>query len=269
MADEDTENSKVIQKALVPAATEFAEASKGAGAALGRSALAVARTVEVLLSPLKPLVWGYDQVKEKFFPEVQEKLEKVPEDRRQNPDVKIAGPSIEALRFLGNDATLRDMFANLLVTSMDRATAATAHPAYVEIIKQLAPDEAKILTYFADNRDLPVIDIYRHKGKQSEYTIVARYVSTLRNVIEIQHANLIQTSLENLIRLELVYSPPMTTMLDKDVYEAIENLPEVQEIKQSMEREDGINVSFPHHIISRTQFGDQFIKACVVRPNSK
>ncbi len=269
MADEDNENSKVIQKALMPAATEFAEVSKGAGAALGRSALTVARSVEVLLSPLEPLVWGYDHVKEKFFPEVQEKLEKVPEDRRQNPDIKIAGPSIEALRFLGNDATLRDMFANLLVTSMDRATAATAHPAYVEIIKQLTPDEAKILTYFAGNEDLPVIDIHRHKGKQEEYTIVARFVSTLRNVIEIQHANLIQTGLENLIRLELCYSISTAALTDKSLYEAIENLPEVQETKQSIEREDGVNISFPHRIISRTQFGKLFIEACVVRPNSK
>ena len=63
--------------------------------------------------------------------------------------------------------------------------------------------------------------------------------------------------------------PPTAVLIDKGVYEAIENLPEVQATKQRIEREDGVNVSFPQRVISRTQFGAMFIEACVVGPNSK
>lgn len=61
------------------------------------------------------------------------------------PRPEFAGPAIEALRFAGHNEPLRDLYANLLATAMDADTARYAHPAFVEIVKQLSPDEAKLL----------------------------------------------------------------------------------------------------------------------------
>ncbi len=143
----DDETNGVVRKALDPNAEEFAEASKGSGESLGRSVKTLSRTVEALLTPLSVMVWAYDTIKEKFILDLERKMEKVPEERRILPNVEIAGPAVEALRFTGQNDELRNLFANVLATSMDAETAANAHPSFVEIIKQLSSDDARILRF--------------------------------------------------------------------------------------------------------------------------
>ena len=79
---------------------------------------------------------------------VQQKLSGVPPERVLPPPATIAAPSALQYALLGEGdevAELREMFENLLAASMDRDTAAGAHPAFVSMISQLTPDEARIL----------------------------------------------------------------------------------------------------------------------------
>jgi len=69
---------------------------------------------------------------------------KTPPDQIVVPKPNVAGPALEALRYTWHEETLSDLYANLLAaSSMDKSTADGAHPAFVEIIRQLTPDEAK------------------------------------------------------------------------------------------------------------------------------
>ncbi len=63
----------------------------------------------------------------------------------QEVSPQLSGPVLEGLRFLEDDSLLAEMFINILARALDRETASTAHPAFVEILKQLSPDEALIL----------------------------------------------------------------------------------------------------------------------------
>jgi hypothetical protein len=58
---------------------------------------------------------------------------------------------------------LREMFENLLVASMDRDTAANAHPAFVSMIAQLTPDEAWILKSI-DRDEYPYMELNGRGG---------------------------------------------------------------------------------------------------------
>jgi len=60
------------------------------------------------------------------------------------PDPSIAGSIIEALKLTVEKESLRELYSNLLAKSMNIDTAQNAHPAFVEILKQLTSDEAKI-----------------------------------------------------------------------------------------------------------------------------
>jgi len=94
---------------------------------------------------------SFDQLKARtdmFFARVVGKLAEVPAERLQPPPATIAAPAALQCALLGDAdevAELREMFENLLAASMDRATAAGAHPAFVSMISQLTPDEARIL----------------------------------------------------------------------------------------------------------------------------
>jgi hypothetical protein len=144
---------------------------------LGKGLLTVAKTVNIALAPLAGVVWGFDKIKERFFPKVEERLRNVPPENIVTPNISVAGPIVEALRYAGSEDTLSDLYANLLAASMDKSTATTAHPAFTEIIKQLTPDEAKLLALFPSDPNMPIIDIRRSSksGGTEYFSVVSNY----------------------------------------------------------------------------------------------
>jgi len=110
---------------------------KAVGGTLGR-------VVRLALRPLELIVQGG----ERLMSRVERKLDGVPETRLLPPPATIAAQAAFHYALLGEGdevAELREMFENLLATSMDCDTAAGAHPAFVSMLSQLTPDEAWIL----------------------------------------------------------------------------------------------------------------------------
>src|SRR5579864_922076 len=101
--------------------------------------------IRMALAPVSLLVWGFDQIKDYLEDALAHRLKDLPPERIIPPSPIIAGPATEALRFAGHDPILREMYANLLDTEMDANRVREAHPAFVEIIRQLTPDEARIV----------------------------------------------------------------------------------------------------------------------------
>jgi hypothetical protein len=126
------------------------------------------RSVRVALVPLRGLLWGWEQIEEQFIPRLIEKLKGIPEGRIVTPPLPVAGPALEAMRFTGSESALRELYANLLATAMDKDRIEQAHPAFVEIIKQLSPDEAKLLKVFPvqAQHQIPVVTLYATRESQ-------------------------------------------------------------------------------------------------------
>jgi len=58
---------------------------------------------------------------------------------------EISGPALDGLRYVDEGGLIAEMYLNLLARAMDKRRVNEAHPAFVEIIRQLSPDEALIL----------------------------------------------------------------------------------------------------------------------------
>lgn len=90
----------------------------------------------------------------------------IPEERRVLPAPQILGPILESIRYEINDEPISVMFRNLLGSAMDVEKLNLVHPSFVNIIKNLSPDEAKILDYlrtkhievFDDNQSTAHLD---------------------------------------------------------------------------------------------------------------
>jgi len=67
------------------------------------------------------------------------KLKDIPVEKLVPPEPNIAVPSYEALRYSLDIEELREIYTNLLASSMNTDTKDYTHPASVEIIKQLSP----------------------------------------------------------------------------------------------------------------------------------
>ena len=76
---------------------------------------------------------------------IKEKVKAVPDGKLVEPDAYVAIPAIQQLCYCQNSDELREMYANLLTSSMNADKKWQVHPAFVDIVKQLNPDEAKYL----------------------------------------------------------------------------------------------------------------------------
>ncbi len=244
----------VYQDALQPAAKE-----------LGKSLEIVAKVVNVVLEPISGLVWGYDQIKKFIITNVPQKLSGIPKENIISPKPEIAGPIIESLRFSGYNEDLRDLYTNLLATSMDKETATNAHPGFVEIIKNLAPDEARILRLFilSEEGQFPLVDLESTRTNDwHEFKVFIKNHSLLGKKAGVEHPNLVRSYIDNLCRLRLLIILEGAFLIDEKVYKEIEEDGEFKEIIKFI-KEEGDVPNFKHKILEITTWGEQFCEACV------
>jgi len=243
----------VYEDLLQPAAREVGET--------------LARSVHAALAPLRGLVWGIEQIEEFVYAAVSRRLKDTPPDRLKTPEPSVAGPALEALRFAGKEPTLRELYANLLATAMDESTAEQAHPAFVEIIKQLTPDEAKILQLVGatekEQRPRPVITVYAGQKAGTGRREVRRHLSLVGDEAGCQHPHLTPSYLENLCRLGLMEIPAGLSYVVPGIYEPLEARADVLSLKQQIEAA-GENPQIGREVFEPTDFGRQFLAACVV-----
>ena len=138
----ENESSKELineAKAIVPEV--YKDLAKPAVSEVG---LVAGRTVKALLSPIRGLLWGWEQIEKVVEEGVKKRFEKVPEERQKSPDPEIAVPLIQALTYTAQNETLREMYINLLANSMDTEKEKFVHPSFVEIIKQMNSLDAKV-----------------------------------------------------------------------------------------------------------------------------
>lgn len=234
--------------------------AKEAGKALGT----VGKAVNVALAPISLAVWGYDKISNFLENIVAEKLEKVPEERISTPPPNVAGPAIEALKFTGHDETLQDLFANLIANSLDSKTVLEAHPAFVDIIKNISSDEGLILKLFVIDRHFPMVDVKLDLKKRGGFKILHRNFSEIGKLANCKHPQLTTNYLDNLCRLGLLEIPSGRKINDPKAYENLTSNPIVEKLKKQFENNEDFSIGFEKKHIEVTGMGKQFINACVI-----
>ena len=113
---------------------------------------------------------------------VKEKLRNVPENNIVSPTPRIAVPALQNAS-ITEEYEIRELYANLLANSMNKIVKDGVHPAYVEIVKQLSPDEAKILCYMREYTTVPIITLRRENEKGEGVEIIKNF----SNIGELSH----------------------------------------------------------------------------------
>lgn len=250
---------------LVKAVPIYQDALQPAAQQIGSALETVAKAIHVALAPVSALVWGYEQFKDFLTSKVADKLKSTPPEDIQPPKPNIAGPALEALRYCGHEPTLRNLYANLIAASLDKKTATMAHPAFVELIKQLSPDEARLMQLLAFDRPFPIITVRAESNDAAKggKDVLAK-VSLLGIEAGCQHPELTPAYLDNLARLGLIEIPQFMTYTDTSVYKPLEEHPQVVAIRAQID-----SVAEQKSVVSRhgafvTPFGKNFISACVI-----
>ena len=243
----------IYQDALQPAAIEV-------GKALGT----LAKTIHVALAPVSALVWGYDQVKEFISTRVAEKLKNIPTEQICTPNPMVAGPALEALKYTGHESTLSEMYANLLATSLDSTTAATAHPAFVEIIKQLTPPEAKLIELLTHHERYPTVCAHRASRSSrfssfffsNEHAINGIFCMLCNELMDLPEKDAL-AFFDNIRRLQILELDVSTSQNVKERhYMSLDRkTPRARDLFE-LEQQQNETIRF-------TTFGINFVEACV------
>lgn len=261
-----------VSTELVKGAAELTKAAYGdaiqpGAKEVGKALQTVGRAVNLVLAPLLGVVWGGEKIVNYVSTTVPQILErrKVPAERIQAPDPDVAVPALEALRY----SKLRENYAILLATSMDSESANDAHPAFAEILKQLTPDEVKILEFLPRaglHEPLANIEYYIPDGVGT-FTM-HRHIGTLGTDSGCEYPEALPKYIDNLSRLGLVEVPALGRLSEDWRYNRIRALEIVQ---TAGERAPGgaLMTNFVETMCGLTNLGSSFRKACTIRPDSE
>lgn len=248
---------------IVKAVPVYQDAVQPAAQEVGKSLHLVARAVNAALAPIEGLVWGVEKIQDFVRERVSSKLDNVPADEVQPPKTHVAVPAIEALRYTGAESELSELYANLLATSMDRATAYRAHPGFVDMIKNMSPDEARIMKFLATSEDQPLINV-KAVLKDGGFQILRRHVSLIGVKANCEHAPLAAIYLDNLVRLGLIEIPTFSRITADEPYSEIEEHPEFKSILDDSMKNPTYTIEVERILLFVTDLGKQFIRSCVI-----
>lgn len=230
---------------------------KETGKALGT----IGKAVNMCLSPLAGIIWGYDKVCKYVEKRVSEKLQSVPPEQIQTPKANIAVPTIEGIRTVSDEPVLRELYASLLASSMDKATASGVHPAFAKAIAEMSPDEAKILATLVQEGAYPTIDLNEENQDGRGYVTIATNFSDISWKAGAEYPHMVSTYLENLERLKIIEISVTSRLKDDNLYTDLEQHPAIEYLIRTR-LTDQNKKKFTRRFIRLTCYGTAFCKAC-------
>ena len=218
--------------------------------------------LDVLLTPFQALKVYKDAKLDDFKRGLIEKTNKIPEDRRKTEvDLNIVGPALEALKYTIMEDDLREMFENLLASSIDKQS--VVFPSFVDIIRQLSSDEAKLLKYLSDHGDgYPLIELRLLYPDKKSYNIVLSNFSDIGYGV-VERPDLLEAYLNDLERFGLIVMRDGVYLRDESQYQRLENHEVVQNAK-SLYQNSARKMETRKKSFSITHYGQSFITSCVI-----
>ncbi len=189
---------------------------------------------------------------------IKEKVKRIPEDKLVEPEPYVAIPAIQQISYCQNSEELRDLYANLLTSSMNTDKKWQVHPSFVDIVKQLNPDEAKYLKSLPPMTVVihPLIDVAFSFGNNGGHPIISNFTDYHINVLE--HPENICAYIDNLVRLNLIEIPSGQWLNDPEKYKQLEKHPMIQNPVKGNEKVQ-ISYQYKHKLFRLTNFGLNFV----------
>lgn len=216
--------------------------------------------VKMALAPVSAMVWGYDQIANYLAEAIPEYFinRKIEKEKIKSPDPAIAVPLIEAMRYTSHKEEIREMFVNLLGEAMNSDTE-DEHPSFVEIIKQLTPDECKMLKYLYKNPKLAIIKLRIAFENDKGESDAAPYFSDICFLTSCQYPEKFPEYLDNLQRLGLVNVIWDRHLADDIYYEKLKEHPSYPCIAVSK----GQKIIEYKNMFELSEYGKKFCKVCI------
>lgn len=205
---------------------------------------------------------------EDFKNELEQKLSSIPEEKLVEPDLMIAGPALEALKYTYDKDELRNMYLNLLTSSMNKDIKDKAHPSYVEIIRQLTPLDAKVFKRLQDLRQVACAHVILKINNSNRVYISAYPNYIVMELLDLGDEFQSSTSISNLIRLGLIHHENKSINgFDYNCFKTVNIIVNNKIVLDNMNRAEGngktTRIDIQGQVIMQNDFGRSFADTCL------
>lgn len=267
MSNENGQALELAKEAVKEVAKDaYADVGRPIAKPTGELVGLVPRAIKAALAPVEKWVLQreYNVAETKLL--LEKKLERVQPELIEAPEPFIAVPALQYISYCMDNDELRDMYANLLANSMNSVVKNGVHPGFVEIIKQLCPDEARILKHMQINLYVPTISL-RVSMKTGGTKVIVKEFSNIPRICGCENPVQSEKYFDNLVRLGLV-DRFSTALTDKENYNDVKADEYVLKWKNDMELAikeipDAKDVYFGEHYLQLTAFGRAFCNVCI------
>lgn len=259
VANNDGMVKDVYGDAVKPAAQEIGKALVEPIKGVTR----IGRLLNAICSPIDIWILNKEHSVKETAKLLEKKLEKIPDEEIVTPPNYVFVPALQAISVSIDNEVLRDMYANLLAKSVYAKTSAQAHPAYVDIIRQMDPIDAIIFKKIVNNQNSLPTKEFCVIDRKNNLTIQNNYFLTN---IDTYDVSVVSASLGNLIRLGLVtkeegalYDQTLYVDIDKNI--KVCEFCESEKIRLINDPENQIML-FKNNSLFLTAFGETFYNVC-------
>lgn len=227
---------------------------------VGQALDTLTSTLNIFLAPVSWAVYGFKHIDTAVKAKLTEKLSDSPIENLSEPESNIVIPAYEALRYSLDKESLKEMYINLIASSMLNDKKDKAHPAFVEVIKQLSPFDATFLKSIHPELKLqiPKIKIRLQISETNPSGIdVYRSVLSPKYFTDLSLIDKYLFSLDNLERLKIITIKDSYSLGDETLYDDI--ITSIDQDAFSKKRADTPYVNLIKGNISITAFGKQFV----------
>jgi Abortive infection alpha len=251
--------AKIIEKVPV-----YEDAIQPLAKEVGRALGTIGGLINLALAPISVMVQGYGYIQENITRRLEEKLSKTSPDNIVQPPLPVVGPLLERYRYVHDDHELSEMFVNLLANAMDADHIRKAHPAFVQVISQLCPEEAKLIRAISGKNLVPKLDVGAVlPGAEGESPLLYNFTHLPSRASIEGCGDLIYSYIDNLIRLGLLnttYGALSDSFVDERNYELLIGDPAIKDIEKMLS-DRGHQISIHKGVIRVTPFGKLFMGA--------
>lgn len=261
------ENKELLEVAKVIAKPAYDDLAHPAAEATGKTLGLLPRTINAILMPLQKWVMVREFNIEATRQMLEEKLANTPVELIEAPEPYVAVPALQKISYCMDNEVLRDMYANLLATSMKKDTKDKAHPSFADIISQLSPDEAKTLQYFKVRSTVPTISIRAERETNHSGVDMLNNFSNIGELTGCEYPANVGKYFENLIRLGLISASNYSHLTNDAFYEHLLNHKKVKELSENIKQNQDFNYpKINKGYVKLTEFGKSFCDCCVSFP---
>ncbi len=193
-----------------------------------------ARYVRQKLSNVERFILEGEKNLNQISETISEKMADVDPKNITEPEPYIAVPALQGISYCMDNDELRNLYANLLATAMQKDKKDTVLPAFTAIIKQMSPIDAILIKNITPQKLYPLADARYQEKTPSLFTTLPIFKSfatgndvfhNLSSLLSYQYTpENVAISIENLARLGLI-SITSIFVKNESVYNDIASLP--------------------------------------------